>query len=452
MPGASISRWTMSYFAAALFFLLVGEALFVAGFGFPVLPIEAPETLIVVHIFAIGWLGLLFCGALLQFVPVLVSKPLHAPELALHALLLLIAGLACLVCGFIHLAGYFDGGLVLLPAGGLLLAAGFGFIIYMIGGTLLSARPLALPARFVAVGLVSLTATACLGLSFALDLSGVVAASFLDQLLLNGLSLHAFLGLIGWMSVSAFGVSYRLLAMFLLAPETDRRTTRAAWLLLAVAVLSTIAAIPVAASGRTATIGVYAVIAIAIIAACLFAYDVATIYRQRRRRSLELNTQMSAVAVGALMLAVCLFLVLASTGSLASRIGALVYLVAFGWLSVLGLGQLHKIVAFITWLECYGPVLGRKPVPRVQDLVNERRASAWFYLYVGCVGVSVLALLLGMTPLFRLAALIQLIAVVALIIELARTRKLSYVASSPAADRETRQHPSLFLPTPIERK
>ncbi|MCB5203477.1 hypothetical protein LH464_13430 [Neorhizobium sp. T786] len=452
MTGASISRWTMSYFAAALFFLLGGEALFAAGFGFPVLPIEAPETLVVVHIFAIGWLGLLFCGALLQFVPVLVSKPLHAPDLALHALLLLIAGLLCLVCGFVHLAGYFDGGLVLLPVGGMFLAAGFGFVVYMVGGTLLSARPIGLPARFVATGLVALTATAILGVSFALDLSGVIEASFLDQLLVNGLSLHAFLGLIGWMSVSAFGVSYRMLAMFLLAPEIDRRTTSAAWLFLTVAVLAVIVAIPVAAYGLDATAGVHAAIAIAIIAACLFAYDVVNIYRQRKRRSLELNTQMSAVAVGALMLAIGLFLFLSLSGTLASQIGALVYLIAFGWLTVLGLGQLYKIVAFITWLEYYGPVLGRKPVPRIQDLINERRASSWFYLYAGCVAASVLALLLEMPLLFRLAALIQLIAVAALVIELARTRKLSYVAIAPAADGENLQHPPLFLPTPIKRK
>ena len=92
MIGASISRWTMSYFAMALAWLFVALALMVAGIGYPAAHLASPDTLVLVHVVCIGWLSLAMCGALFQFVPVLVAKPLFSEKWALPALGLLTAG------------------------------------------------------------------------------------------------------------------------------------------------------------------------------------------------------------------------------------------------------------------------------------------------------------------------------------------------------------------------
>ena len=68
----------MTYFAMALAWLLAALALMVAGIGYPATDLAAPDTLVLVHAVSVGWLSLAMCGALFQFVPVLVSKPLFA--------------------------------------------------------------------------------------------------------------------------------------------------------------------------------------------------------------------------------------------------------------------------------------------------------------------------------------------------------------------------------------
>ena len=108
MTGVSLSRWTMSFFAAALLALVAAEMMMVAGVGFPNAGLRAPETLILVHVVTLGWLSLLMCGALFQFVPVLVARPLYSNFLPLPTLICLVAGLVALTRGFLQLAGWVD--------------------------------------------------------------------------------------------------------------------------------------------------------------------------------------------------------------------------------------------------------------------------------------------------------------------------------------------------------
>lgn len=428
MAGVTLSRWTMSYFAVALACLIGGLALIASGFGYPSHDLAAPQTLLVVHLVAIGWLSLLMCGALFQFVPVLIARPLHSKRLPLPTLALLGAGLVLLLCGFLHLAGWPGPAWSVLPWGGGLLMLGFALAIYNLGRTLWEARPLGLPARFVTAGLASLAATVLLGFVFTLVFGGVSGSPLLATLTVEGFPLHAIAGLGGWLTFTAMGVSYRLLAMFMLAPELEGASTRTAlWAgsaALAVVIVGGVLAIAAGLGSRWALVagGLLAVAALA-----LYGRDILQLYRRRKRRVIELNSRMAGVALVHLAATVVLGAVLVATGTLDRHVGALVFLAAFGWLTGLGLAKLYKIVAFLTWLECYGPVLGKVDAPRVQDLVVEPRAARWFWLYFAATDLGVLGLLVDAAALARLAAGAMVLASAAIGHELLRIRRLADV-------------------------
>lgn len=445
MMGAALSRWTMASFAAALAFLVGALVLMVAGYGFPAADIRAPQTLVVVHMVTIGWLSLLLVGALFQFVPVLVAKPLLHEGLVLPSLLALIGGLACLLCGFLHLAAGDGAAVPLLALAALLLPAGFALALFVLGATLWSARPLPLPARFVAVGLASLAAVAAFGALFSLALAGFVSAPVLLDLHAAGVPVHAAAGFGGWLTFTAIGVSYRLLPMFMLAPDHERATGRVVLYAGGGALFAAALAAPAEALLSGTQFAFLAAGILALIALAAYAADLSFFYRMRKRRVVELNSKAALGAFGGLYLSALLLLVLWATGGIAAHAGALVYLIAFGWLTGLGLSQLYKIVPFLTWLECYGPVMGRKPTPRVQDLVVERRDGAWFALYFLSVLVGTAALLADMPVLFRLASVATLMATLAIGAELVLVRRLVNVNTAMRLP-EGATRPRLFLP------
>ncbi|WP_296706064.1 hypothetical protein [Rhodoblastus sp.] len=406
MIGASLSRWTLSYFTTALVALLGAEVLMVAGFGFPSRAIAAPETLVLVHLVGVGWLSLLMCGALIQFVPVLVTKPLVHPDLPAVALALLIAGLASLILGFLGMAGGAVRPSPWLQLGGIGLACGFALNIWSLGRTMWTARPIGLPARFVAVGLASLAGVIALGLVFSFTIGGWFANDLAARLTSQAIPIHAAAGLGSWLTFTAAGVSYRLLAMFMLAPEAERRTSAVALLAGGASIFILLIGGPVCilVLQRAPTHPLVAALVLATLSLACYGYDVVRLYRARKRKKLELNAKMAAWALGCLGLGFLLTLLATASGEINRSIGALTFLFAFGWLTGLGLAKLYKIIAFVTWLECYGPLLGKRPTPRVQDLVDEARALPWLRLYFVSVAVASAAALFGAPLIFRAAA------------------------------------------------
>ena len=431
MVGVTLSRWTMSYFAAALVALVSAQSLMTLGYGFPAVPIADPETLVLVHVISIGWLSLLMCGALFQFVPVLVAHPIHSNTLPLPTLICLVTGLAALILGFLQLGGSVAPGIPFLALGAAFLGVGFGLVVWNLGRTLWSARPLPLSACFVVTGLCSIAATAAFGMIFALVLGAVTNYVHLLDVTASGLPIHVIAGLGGWLTFTAMGVSYRLLAMFMLAPEPDRAGTRAALYLgtaaLTVAIVGGAAAICV---GESLMIVLVVAAAFGLAAFGFYGRDIRHLYRARRRRALELNSRMAGLALVNMAAAVILIAILLGLGVFDRHVGAVFFLVSFGWLSGFGLAKLYKIVAFLTWLECYGPILGKVPTPRVQDLVVEPRAMKWFVIYFIAVWGATAALLFEMPLAFRCGAGIMTIATIAIVVQLLRIRRLVEVKSS----------------------
>jgi len=426
MHGASISRWTMAYFASALGFLLMGLAAWGCGYGLPTAAVDAPDTLAVVHFFTIGWLGLLFCGALLQFVPVLAATHLRMAWLAGPALFFLLLGIGALTVGFLALGGHVDVSVTVLSTASVLLAAGFGCLAVSLSATILSQKAFDVPGILMMAGLAALVATVAMGVSFAGALSGVVDVPRLAAILPDLVQYHAASGLLGWMTVTAVGVSYRLFAMFMLAPgkgNSNRLVTSFGLLALAALYLgfaSKLFDLPFASLAP--------LLGVALAVALLVAYgrDVWRMFRARRRKTLELNSLAGLIA---------LMFLGAATATLASTLlfgldesfgAAAFYLLGLGWLSGLGLGQLYKIVPFLTWLETYGPVMGKSQVPRVQDLVDERNAKAWFGVFYLSVCAGATAIVADFDLLLQIASWCQCAAVLSLALEYLRARRLSY--------------------------
>ena len=402
----------MSYFTAAIVSLLLAELLWSSGLAKPLEDIGTAWVLVGVHLTTLGFLTLLMMGALHQFVPVLTETELASQTWSGVTLFCMTTGLLGMILGFLALPGIVPGGILpptpwLLPVGGSLVVIGIVIALVNLGVTLKRAWPWQLSAWLVATGLIYLGITVTVGLLLALSLT--VPHLFSPRQLMviggRGLASHVIGGIGGWLTLTAMGVTYKLLAMFTLSDEHRGVWGWVAYMATALGIAAAWLARWLGANGL-ANVGWLAILA----GLALYLWDMRALYQRRKRRQLELNTRYGLVPLGFLGVLIVIAAPIRLEGSLTRLDIALTFFALYAWLGSLALTQLYKIVPFLAWLHYFGNRMGKGRTPRVQDLVNESRDHYAYIGYFSAVALASIFLYVGWFMGFRLAMLVAFIA------------------------------------------
>ena len=435
MPGKTLSPWTLSWFGVAMISLVVSLALALAA-GIGPSDFATPEALAIVHLFALGWLAQVMLGALVQFVPVLAARPLAFPGIALPALLSASSGTVALAGGFLSLDGL-DIARPFFLLGPVILGLSFAMLAVMILATLITRQNLRLSeVRMVLVALAGLAGLWLSGTAMVSTLTGSTVTVDLTQ----AMPLHMLFGIGGFLSFAAFGVSYKLFAMFLLAPETASWQRRAVFALAALMAGLMLTGLMMLMGEVSLTPLMIGLSGVALAGSLLYLADVRRLWRARRRPVPELNMSWSRMALGFLALSAMLMpFAVMKGGALAE---AAVFAALVGWLSTLTLAQMLRITAFLTWIQVFAPLIGRRKVPTLQQLTRPRTAGQALLIWSLSAGIGTLSLLFGFHTGFRLALSGLLIATIRILCELVAIRSLSHL---PVHERPVTL-PPLILP------
>lgn len=373
-------------------FLLTGTC-GAAAFGL-LLPFVAPQVLLardyphvlaLVHTATLGWLTMTIMGASLQLAPVILVSPLRAARFAWALYPDYLSGVVLLITGF------WTARVSLLVTGGVLVVLAVAHYAVILGTTIARAatRPHPLSAWYLAAAVSYLCVVVGLGLTAALNFQFGFLGLGADQFLLA----HITAGVVGWLTCTLIGVSYTLVRMFALVHDHHDTLGRRNFWLLNTGIVGLTAGF---ALGWTP---LQALASLCLVAAIwLFAYDYTRMLRVRKRKPLDVTQRHALVAVGYLAAVVPAGITVALLGIGQQPVLAALGLAALvGWLGQSIIGYLYKIVPFLIWQSRYGPLVGRRKVPLMRDLVHQRAATLSFWLINGALPVALACALLDWT-------------------------------------------------------
>ena len=360
------------------------------GFDF-----DARWALGLVHTLTLGWIGMTILGALSQMIPAHGQVPLAAPKVIASAWWLFAGG----IIGFVG-ALWHGSDLYWIPA--LALFASVTLYLYGLGRTLARAEKLDWTGSHLCFSLGYLALLALLGLLLAYDRERGLL--FCDP---GGvLFAHVHLALIGFVSLTILGASYRLVAAITLTHLETPALGRWALGLVNAGLLGL--------AGDSLFFGhrwlwLWACV-LAAGYAC-YAWQARSLLKGQSRDPAS-GFVLLALLGGGVWTGLGLCLAFGWIEDTTQARAAYVFTALLGWVTPWILGQIHKIAPFLIWLHVYSPRNWKPPVrvPKIEDLTSRSLAWVELALLAPAIYMGVVGFLLERVVLLRVSGILLLCA------------------------------------------
>ena len=119
---------------------------------------------------------------------------------------------------------------------------------------------------------------------------------------------------------------------------------------------------------------------LALLALLSYFYQIYIIYDTRVRMERDIYFRSMVVSYIAFVLSLVLAL-LYGLFAIPSLLMTTFWSLFFGFVSMLIIGHLYKIVPFLVWYQRFAPLVGKQTVPMLADILPKRSANHPVYLY-----------------------------------------------------------------------
>ncbi|GAB4291866.1 MAG: hypothetical protein Kow0098_11460 [Ignavibacteriaceae bacterium] len=331
----------------------------------------SPKILAITHIATLGWITMIIFGALFQLIPVVLEVKLFSEKLAEIQFWVFLIG----VFGLVYCFWYFNSGMYMNISAMILNVAMFIFAFNIIL-TFTHVQKWNITGLYLGAAIFYLIVTAVAGLLLAIN----IGSPFIKIDHLQYLNLHAHTAFIGWVSMVVMGVTFKLIAMFTLSHGYKLKFAHWAFWLINIGLLG----INTIFHYEGTHFLYYLFTPMITIGIILFLIQVYIIFKNRVRRKLDTGLRFSAYSYLMLGLTTVLgtfiaFIDYQNINNLTLIYG---YLIIFGYISMLIVGQMYKIVPFLVWYHKYSSKVGLEKVPVLKEMFNEKFAQYEFYLMI----------------------------------------------------------------------
>jgi hypothetical protein len=342
------------------------------------------------HLLVLGWALMVAMGSMYQLVPVAFLTKIWNEKFGFFQFFTTALGISTFAGSL-----YWAPQQALLP-GVLTLLGILMFLLQMVMTLRKQAKPNILTA-FVGTALICLFITIFMGITLIYCLKTGIGAENYQAVFKS----HLLMGITGWFTLLIFGFSYKMVPMFSLSHGFPMVHARYVYLFYVMGLVCSVLSF-FTESSVLLKIGFF----LLLIGFSIFSWHISIIIKKRLKKRLDKPFTFSLMAIGFGNLIHLAAFVLLFTHHFAVLIGPFIYAYLLLWIVLSIIGYLFKIVPFLWWTFKYSKEMGKKAVPTLKEMMNERIVTPLFSLFVAAVLIVFFALTFKVAILFNIGQFI----------------------------------------------